>query len=63
MLNSWLHTFWMVWTNTEFFLNEWGEIMWTFEIVDFLFSSILIGERSEPENFVKNEHFMRQFPW
>ena len=26
-------------------------------------SSILIGERSEPENFVENEHFMCQFPW
>ena len=21
------------------------------------------SERSEPENFVENEHFMRQFPW
>ena len=39
--------------------------MWTFEFVDFLVTctSILIGERSEPENFVENEHFMRQFPW
>ena len=44
-------------------LFKWGEIIWTFEFVDFLVTSILIGERSEPENFVENEHFMRQFPW
>ena len=31
-------------------------------MVDVLSTSILIGERSEPENFVENEHFMRQFP-
>ena len=42
---------------------KWGEIIWTFEFVDFLVTSILIGERSEPENFVENEHFIRQFPW
>ena len=46
-----------------FFLNKWGELIWIFEIVDFLLISILIGERSEPKNFVENEHFMRQFPW
>ena len=63
MLKSWLHTFWMFWTNTETFWIKWGEIIWTFEFVDFLVTSILIGERSEPENFVENEHFMRQFPW
>ena len=27
--------------------------MWTFEFVDFLVTRILIGERSEPENYVK----------
>ena len=65
MLNIWLHTFRMFWTDTETFLNTgtWGEIIWTFEFIDFLVTSILIGERSEPENFVENEHFMRQFPW
>ena len=49
----------------QVYLNKWGEIIWTFEFVDFFVttSSILIGERSEPENFVENEHFMRQFPW
>ena len=62
MLNCWLHTFWMFWTNTET-LKKISEIIWTFEFVDFLVSSILIGERSEPENFVENEHFMCQFPW
>ena len=63
MLNSWLHTFWMFWTNSETFLNEWGEIIWTFEFVNFLVTSILIDERSEPEIVFENEHFMRQFPW
>ena len=38
-------------------------MIWTFEFVDFLVTSILIGERSEREKFVENEHFMRQFPW
>ena len=51
MLNSWLHIFWMNWTNTETFLIY--EIIWTFEFVDFLVTSILIGERNEPENFVE----------
>ena len=36
--------------------------MCSFEIVEFLFTSFLMGEWSEPENFVENEHFMRQFP-
>ena len=48
---------------TQYFLNKRGEIIWTFEFVGFLGTSILIGERSEPENVVENEHFMRQFPW
>ena len=62
MLNGRLHTFWMFWTNTETY-NKWGEIIWTIEFVDFLVTSILIGERSEPEMFFENEHFMRQFSW
>ena len=37
--------------------NKWGKIIWIFEFVDFLVTIILIGERSEPENFVENEHF------
>ena len=48
---------------TQKLLNKWGEIIWTFEFVDPLVTSILIGERSKPENFVENEHFMCQFPW
>ena len=63
MLNSSLHTFWMFWINTQKLLDKWCEIIWTFEFVDFLVTIILIGERSDPENFVENEHFMRQFPW
>ena len=55
MLNSWLHTFWMFWTNTETFFNKWGEIIWTIEFVAFLITSILIGERSKPENLAENE--------
>ena len=36
-----------------FFLNKWGEIISTFEFVDFLVTSIFIGEWSERENLLK----------
>ena len=44
-------------------LFKWGEIIRTLEFVDFFVTRILIGGRSESENFVENEHFMCQFPW
>ena len=36
-------------------------MIWTFEFVDFLVTSILIGERSEPENFVENDILCANF--